>query len=149
MPLHRIYHPISAFSAADKAGLAEAITNLYISRGLPAFYVVVLYIPFENDSFYVGGKPTNNFIRIVSQHLARQFPDDAAKNAFMERFDTILAPFIKDKGVDWEVNDIDFSFVKLFLFSRFMSKKFLEKPGEKTDLFHLEKALMRKTNGCD
>jgi len=115
MPLHRIYHPISAFSAADKAGLAEAITNVYTSRGLPAFYVVVLYIPIDNDSFYVGGKTTDNFIRIVSQHLARQFPDDAAKHAFTEKFETILAPFIKDKGFDWEVNDRDFSFVKSLL----------------------------------
>jgi phenylpyruvate tautomerase PptA (4-oxalocrotonate tautomerase family) len=111
MPLHRIYHPISAFSAADKAGLAEAITNVYTSRGLPAFYVVVLYIPIDNDSFYVGGKTTDNFIRIVSQHLARQIPDGAAKHAFTENFETILAPFIKDKGFDWEVNDRDFSFV--------------------------------------
>ena len=109
MPLHRIYHPPSAFSAADKAGLAEAITNLYTSVGLPAFYVVVLYIPIENDSFYVGGKTTDKFIRVVSQHLARQIPDGAPKLAFMEKFEAVLAPFIKAKGFDWEVSDIDVS----------------------------------------
>jgi hypothetical protein len=104
MPLHRIYHPPSAFSSTDKAALSECITTLYTSRGLPAFYVVVLFIPIETDSFYVGGKQTNNFIRIISQHLARQFPDNEAKQRFMEKFDDVLAPFIKDKGFDWEVN---------------------------------------------
>jgi hypothetical protein len=90
MPLHRIYHPASAFSSADKAALAEQITGLYTFRGLPAFYV--------------GGKSTDNFIRIVSQHLARQLPNDEAKKQFSERFENVLAPFIKAKGYDWEVN---------------------------------------------
>ena len=50
------------------------------------------------------GKPTDKFIRIVSQHLARQLPNDHAKSRFMENFATILKPFMKDKGYDWEVN---------------------------------------------
>lgn len=104
MPLHRIYHPTSAFSSADKAALSEHITGLYTSVGLPAFYVVVLFIPFDKESFYVGGKPTDRFIRIVSQHLARQLPNDQAKKQFMENFEKVLQPFIKDKGYDWEVN---------------------------------------------
>ncbi len=114
MPLHRIYHPISAFTAADKAALSERITALYTAVGLPAFYVVVLYIPFEKDSFYVGGKSTDNFIRIVSQHLARQIPDNEAKNNFMVKFENILAPFIKEKGFDWEVKFNYFD--KIFVF---------------------------------
>jgi phenylpyruvate tautomerase PptA (4-oxalocrotonate tautomerase family) len=104
MPLHRIYHPASAFSSADKAALAEQITGLYTFRGLPAFYVDVLFIPIEKDSFYVGGESKENFIRIVSQHLARQLPNDEAKKQFSERFENVLAPFIKAKGYDWEVN---------------------------------------------
>ncbi len=103
MPLHRIYHPTSAFSSADKAALSERITAIYTSTGLPAFYVVVLFIPIEKDSFYVGGQPTDNFIRIVSQHLAKQIPNDEAKKQFMVKFENAIAPFIKDKGYDWEV----------------------------------------------
>jgi phenylpyruvate tautomerase PptA (4-oxalocrotonate tautomerase family) len=103
MPLHRIYHPTSAFTPADKEALSEHITALYTAGGLPAFYVVVLFIPIEKDSFYVGGKSTDNFIRIVSQHLARQIPDAETKKKFMEKFENVLAPFIKEKGFDWEV----------------------------------------------
>jgi len=79
MPLHRIFHPPSAFSSADKQALSERITTLYTDVGLPAFYVVVLFTPIEKDSFYVGGKSTDKFVRIVVQHLARQIPTAEGK----------------------------------------------------------------------
>ncbi|UJR07850.1 hypothetical protein I4U23_012133 [Adineta vaga] len=104
MPLHRIYHPPSAFSAADKAALSESITALYTGRGLPAFYVVVLFIPIESDSFFVGGKLTEKFIRIVVQHLARQIPTEEGKKVFSDKYENVIAPFIKEKGFDWEVH---------------------------------------------
>ena len=104
MPLHRIFHPPSAFSADDKQKLSERITAIYTNVGLPAFYVVVLFIPIESDSFFVGGKPTNNFVRLVVQHLARQLPNDEVKRKFSDDYETILAPFIKEKGYDWEVD---------------------------------------------
>jgi len=104
MPLHRIYHPLSAFSSTDKAALSERITAIYTDRGLPAFYVVILFIPVESESFYVGGKSTDKFVRVVAQHLARHFPDIETKNKFMEQYENALAPSIKDKGYDWEVS---------------------------------------------
>jgi phenylpyruvate tautomerase PptA (4-oxalocrotonate tautomerase family) len=104
MPLHRIYHHSSAFSSTDKQTLSERITKLYTDVGLPAFYVVVLFIPIEQESFFVGGKPTDNFVRVVIQHLARQIPDEEKKRQFSENYENVLAPFIKDKGYDWEVN---------------------------------------------
>jgi phenylpyruvate tautomerase PptA (4-oxalocrotonate tautomerase family) len=103
MPLHRIYHPLSAFSSTDKAALSERITELYVAAGLPAFYVVVLFIPIDKESFFVGGKSTDKFVRIVAQHLARQIPTDEGKKKFVEKYENALAPFIKDKGYDWEV----------------------------------------------
>ncbi|CAF1321892.1 unnamed protein product [Rotaria sordida] len=104
MPLHRIFHPLSAFSSSDKKALSERITALYTEKGLPAFYVVVLFIPIESDSFFVGGKSTDKFVRIIVQHLARQLPDEERKKQFSERYENALAPFIKDKGYDWEVH---------------------------------------------
>ncbi|CAF1034672.1 unnamed protein product [Adineta steineri] len=104
MPLHRIYHPLSAFSSSDKQKLSERITALYTDRGLPAFYVVILFTPIESESFFVGGKPTDKFVRIVVQHLARQLPNEEAKKQFSERYENAIAPFIKDKGYDWEVH---------------------------------------------
>lgn len=104
MPLHRIYHPESAFSATDKAALSQRITSIYTDRGLPAFFVVILFIPVESESFYVGGKSTDKFVRLVVQHLARHFPDIETKNKFIEQYENALAPSIKDKGYDWEVS---------------------------------------------
>ncbi|CAF1058696.1 unnamed protein product [Adineta ricciae] len=104
MPLHRIFHPPGAFSVAEKTSLSERITKLYTNRGLPAFYVVILFTPIEKDSFFVGGQSTDKFIRIVVQHLARQLPNDQRKAEFSEKYEEAIAPFIKDKGYDWEVH---------------------------------------------
>ena len=49
--------------------IAEGITNVY--KVLPKFYVVVVFIDVDKDSFYIGGKPNDRFVRINSQHLAR------------------------------------------------------------------------------
>ncbi|CAF1456081.1 unnamed protein product [Adineta steineri] len=104
MPLHQIFHPVSAFSASDKQKLSERITAMYTNIGLPAFYVVVLFKPVESESFFVGGKPTDKFVRIVVQHLAKQIPTEEGKKQFIDGYESILAPFIKEKGYDWEVH---------------------------------------------
>jgi len=57
MPLWRIYHPEGTFvSPTHKKGLADSITSIYTSGGLPAFYVVVLFIPLSPSNIYVGGQ---------------------------------------------------------------------------------------------
>ena len=106
MPLHRIFHPPGAFSVAEKTSLSERITKMYTDVGLPAFYVVILFTPIDKDSFFVGGQSTDKFIRIVVQHLARQLPNDQRKTEFSEKYEEVIAPFVKDKGYDWEVCNI-------------------------------------------
>ena len=49
--------------------IAEGITTVY--KVLPKFYVVVVFIDVDKDSFYIGGKSNDRFVRIVTQHLAR------------------------------------------------------------------------------
>jgi phenylpyruvate tautomerase PptA (4-oxalocrotonate tautomerase family) len=90
MPLHRIYATPGTFSVDDKAAIAERLTTYYTVPpvNLPAFFVNVLFIDVPegmrwtstisrrradhtSDSFYIGGKPRKNFVRIVSQQLAR------------------------------------------------------------------------------
>ncbi len=152
MPLHRIYHQPSAFSSTDKQTLSERITKLYTDVGLPAFYVVVLFIPVEQESFFVGGKPTDNFVRVVIQHLARQIPDEERKRKFSENYENVLAPFIKDKGYDWEVNIQFFFFLLIIIilsFHRCILKKYHQICGEKMDLFHRSNFLRLKKNGHD
>ena len=104
MPLHRIFHNPTAFTAAEKQALTERITALYTAVGLPPFYVVVLFVPVEKDNFFVGGKTVDNFVRIVVQHLARQIPSKALKKNFSDKYEAALEPFIKAKGYDWEVS---------------------------------------------
>lgn len=76
MPLWRIFSHPSTFSPSQRSGLAKAITELYVSRGLPAFYVVVLFIDQPDDdgknpSTFVGGAPHANFVRVVIEQIAR------------------------------------------------------------------------------
>ena len=49
--------------------IAERITAVY--KILPKFYVVVVFIETDKDSFYIGGKPNDRFVRVVTQHVAR------------------------------------------------------------------------------
>lgn len=115
MPLHLIYHPPTVFSTSDKQTISERITKIYVDVGLPAFYAVVLFVPIESSSFYVGGKPRDNFIRIVVQHLARQIPSSEAKQKFSETYETVYTEFVKDKGYDWEVNISLLLFIIIFV----------------------------------
>lgn len=75
MPLHRFYVPPDLYSADDKAKIAEAITEIYTKKlkPLPAFYVVVIFIDVKEEDYFVGGKKTQQFVRVVVDHLARQF----------------------------------------------------------------------------
>ncbi|KAJ7915090.1 putative oxalocrotonate tautomerase, partial [Mycena leptocephala] len=86
---------------ADKAALAEAITQVYAS--LPPFYVIVLFIDLEPGNCFVGGKATERMVRIGVEYIARNFTDNARKRLFMDRYETALAPFTKARGIDWEV----------------------------------------------
>jgi phenylpyruvate tautomerase PptA (4-oxalocrotonate tautomerase family) len=75
MPLHRIFHTPGTFSEKDKQELAKRITDLYMGFGLPAFYVVITFIPLEPNDFYVGGKPNvgGKFVRIAVDHVSFSF----------------------------------------------------------------------------
>uniref|UniRef100_A0A914CGE2 Tautomerase cis-CaaD-like domain-containing protein n=1 Tax=Acrobeloides nanus TaxID=290746 RepID=A0A914CGE2_9BILA len=106
MPLHRIWYSPGAFSEQDKAALAENITKLYTSFGLPAFYVVVLYLPVEEKNYFVGGKKESKFVRISVQHIARHFPSNKTADQFLDKYENVLAPFIKERGLDWEISTV-------------------------------------------
>jgi len=107
MPLHRIFHPVGAFSAAEKQALAASITNIYSANGiglLPDFYVVVIFTAVDTESFFVGGQPSENFIRIVAYHFARHLQDLESKKRWSDKYEAALAPHIKARGYDWEVH---------------------------------------------
>src|ERR1044072_5974806 len=100
MPLWKIYHPVGAFTPADKQGLSQAITALYAR--LPKFYVGVVFQEVAADSFYVGGEPATKFVRIWVDHIARTLPTPEARTWWVGQGDEALAPFVRDRGFDWE-----------------------------------------------
>lgn len=108
MPLWKVYHPAKAFSPADKKALSERITALY-SR-LPKFYVGVVFQQVEPENFYVGGEPADNFVRIWVDHIARTLPTAETRTWWIGQVDEALAPYIRDKGLDWEFHIDETSF---------------------------------------
>ncbi len=74
MPLHLIYSAKGVFSPSDKEAIAQNITDIY-GVALPRFYVVVVFVDVDEDSLYVGGKANSRFVRLVTQHLARENTD--------------------------------------------------------------------------
>nr|GAT44859.1 predicted protein [Mycena chlorophos] len=110
MPIHRWLIPKGLYTPADKAALAEAIADLYERRGLPRFYVVVVFVDQEEEGFYYGGKPVGakakQFVRVDVEHIARNFASDATtteKHRWMDGYEAVVAPWTKDRGVHWEV----------------------------------------------
>ncbi|KAJ7058971.1 putative oxalocrotonate tautomerase [Mycena amicta] len=105
MPIHRWIVPKGLYSAADKAALSHAITEIYASIGLPRFYVVVFFLEREAEDFYFGGKPATNFVRVDVEHIARNFGDApvAEKKGFMDLYEATVQPWIKGRGVHWEI----------------------------------------------
>jgi len=82
MPLWRIFSNPATFTPAQKAALVASISAHYTSGGLPAFYVVLLFLDVEPESFFVSGKPQDKFVRIAIEHIAYHQPklEDDEKN---------------------------------------------------------------------
>jgi phenylpyruvate tautomerase PptA (4-oxalocrotonate tautomerase family) len=82
MPLWKIYHPENAFSDEDKQAIAQRITAVY--GDLPRFYVGVVFEAVARTSFFIGGEPADDFVRISVDHIARQIRDEETKTRFLE-----------------------------------------------------------------
>jgi phenylpyruvate tautomerase PptA (4-oxalocrotonate tautomerase family) len=102
MPLWKIYHPPGAFSTEQKKAIAEKITGIY--RVLPRFYVGVIYQEVPRSSFYVGGEPADDFVRIWVDHIARQFGSEEIKARFLGAVGRILEPYLAERKLRWEMH---------------------------------------------
>lgn len=102
MPLWTIYHPVDAFTAEDKQAIADVLVPLYPI--LPKFYVGTVFEAVAKESFFVGGKPVDNFVRITVDHIARQFSDDAVRDRWLNMVSAALTPFMTERGLDWELH---------------------------------------------
>ncbi|MHB8531173.1 MAG: tautomerase family protein [Solirubrobacteraceae bacterium] len=105
MPLWQIYTPEHAYSKEDKQEIAEAITSFYDKVvHLPRFYVVVIFEERPADTIWVGGEAANRFVRIVVDHIARHTSNEAERDFAMAALEKLLAPYVKDRGYDWEIH---------------------------------------------
>jgi phenylpyruvate tautomerase PptA (4-oxalocrotonate tautomerase family) len=115
MRLWHIYYPENAYSAEDKCALATRITDLYADVGLPRFYASVVFHELPKNSFFVGGKATNDFVRIWIDRIARVTAPER-RAWWLERVNTTLNPFVRERGYRWEVHidetPIDFWTIK-------------------------------------
>lgn len=102
MPVWYISHSPNILSADEKQGLAKSITNIYVSNGLPAFYVQVHFVEDATGSAFIGGEIHPKFAGITIYHLARAFKSDEIKERFHLRVNEVLSPVFEPKGMDWE-----------------------------------------------
>jgi hypothetical protein len=128
MPLWDIHCSSELFSTEEKQTLAQQITKIYSSSGIPAFFVRVRFTCDPPDTVFTGGEKDAKFVHgnashwhlvpcLVSGtsadlypllrtvqiwHLARNFTNSDHKNRFLKAVDVILNPFMESKGADWE-----------------------------------------------
>jgi hypothetical protein len=64
--------------------------------------VGVVFIELDHESFFRGGEPTDDFVRIAVDHinLTWKAPEEASRR--MKQFDEALAPMMRDRGLVWE-----------------------------------------------
>lgn len=102
MPLWNVYHPAGAYSEQEKREFAEHVTDVYTTVGLPAFYVVALFQEVDQGSFYVGGKPVTDRVRVAIDNIAGHPVDPATRDALRRRVGAVIQPFAAGKGLGWE-----------------------------------------------
>ncbi|WP_406021684.1 tautomerase family protein [Nocardioides sp. NBC_00850] len=119
MPLWQLLIPENAFTPAEKADLAERITNIYSSDfsrenfgfELPKFYTSVVFHEIKEENYYVGGVPRKNFVQIEVVHIARSNEGAAASQGttveeilrrYYENINGFLKPYFFDRGYEVE-----------------------------------------------
>ena len=103
MPLWQIYHPENAFSVDDKSAIAQRATALY-EKFLPRFYVNVMFVGLPASTFYIGGAPADDFVRVTIDHIAAQMKDAEQQTMFLNAVSGLLTPYIADRGFRWEMH---------------------------------------------
>jgi phenylpyruvate tautomerase PptA (4-oxalocrotonate tautomerase family) len=102
MPLWNVYHPVGAYSEEEKREFANVVTSLYEAAGLPRFYVVTLFHEVDRSSFYVGGEPVDDVVRVAIDIFARNVDDPASRESVRHRIGAVIQPFATAKGLRWE-----------------------------------------------
>jgi phenylpyruvate tautomerase PptA (4-oxalocrotonate tautomerase family) len=104
MPLWKVYTPAGAYSPEDKKAIAETITSVYAQVPIPKFYVVVVFEEVPPGDLFVGGVMNAKFVRFKVDQIARTLPGPVIREWWIRTLGNVLAPFVKDRGFDWEIS---------------------------------------------
>ncbi|KIW18499.1 hypothetical protein PV08_02787 [Exophiala spinifera] len=111
MPLWRIFSHPQTFTLDQRKTLAKKVTDLYVSIGLPAFYVNVIFIDVDEKATFVGGEQKSNFVRIAIEQIARTMASQETeqgrqqRKGWMDKINDTLKESIIDRGeLDWEMH---------------------------------------------
>ena len=102
MPLWTIHHSAACLTDDDRQHLASGITEIY--RMLPPFYVAVVFQEAAPGTLFVGGVAHPRFVRLWVDQIARTLPDAAARDRWITTINGYLAPFMAERGLDWELH---------------------------------------------
>jgi hypothetical protein len=56
----------------------------------------------DRGSFYVGGEPVDDRVRVAIDHIARRTEDPAGRESLRSRIGDVIEPFATAKGLRWE-----------------------------------------------
>jgi phenylpyruvate tautomerase PptA (4-oxalocrotonate tautomerase family) len=102
MPLWTISHSAGCLDGDGRQDLATRVTALY--RGLPPFYVAVVFHEMPAGALFIGGRQRERFVRISVDQIARTLPDAAARERWTDMVNAVLAPLMAERELDWELH---------------------------------------------
>lgn len=88
----------------EKRAIAEKVTDLYVNRGVPAFFVNVFFHENGEGNFYSGGKTPPDAVFFHIDHAIRKLPDENERTRFISEANAIVRPIFDPKGIKWESN---------------------------------------------
>ncbi|PYI17503.1 hypothetical protein BO99DRAFT_404252 [Aspergillus violaceofuscus CBS 115571] len=95
MPKWVFHHTAGAFTPGEKQQIAQGMTKLYTSVGLPAFYAHAHFFELPPGSIFAGGDHPPALTTLSIYHLARTFETQEVQDMFFSTLDGILRPILK------------------------------------------------------
>lgn len=109
MPVWDFQYAPGLLTEDEKRGLAKAITKIYTTAGLPAFYVQTRFTEKAPGTQFVGEENGTKYVSIQIVHAARKLDGDRRKTQFLAAADAVLNSVLGPKGVNWEywIEEVD------------------------------------------
>ncbi|KAH8660949.1 putative oxalocrotonate tautomerase [Tricladium varicosporioides] len=112
MPLLKFYITPGQLTSEEKQDLATTLTSRY-AKGMPAFFVNIVFHEIPDDSFFIGGLPTHGkFVRLTLEHIAINWPTSSGEThpqvkGFLDFIGDVMKEKFEPKGWRWEYNVVE------------------------------------------